>query len=66
MNNADNLSINRTGGQGVRVPRVVIVGGGFGGLSVAKALRRAAVQELERERGTGQISKGVSFLHLSI
>src|SRR5881409_3416494 len=41
MNDANLNSINGADEQTSKTPRVVIVGGGFGGLAAAKALRRA-------------------------
>jgi NADH:ubiquinone reductase (H+-translocating) len=42
--------INETGPRNLRVPRVVIVGGGFGGLAAAKALRKASVEVILIDR----------------
>jgi NADH:ubiquinone reductase (H+-translocating) len=42
--------INETGPRNSRVPHVVIVGGGFGGLAAAKALRRAPVEVILIDR----------------
>ena len=44
MNDAGRNSVDSAGEEKSRPPRVVIVGGGFGGLAAAKALRKAAVQ----------------------
>jgi NADH dehydrogenase len=38
------ISIDESNTPNARAPRVVIVGGGFGGLAAAKALRKATVQ----------------------
>ncbi len=38
------ISIDESNTLNARAPRVVIVGGGFGGLAAAKALRKATVQ----------------------
>jgi NADH dehydrogenase len=44
MANTNDISIAETDAANVRAPRVVIVGGGFGGLAAAKALRKAPAQ----------------------
>src|SRR5215470_12767998 len=44
MNNANFNPANGTNGHETNTSRVVIVGGGFAGLSAAKALRKAPVQ----------------------
>jgi len=43
MNDANLNSINGADERKSKTPRVVIVGGGFGGLAAAKALRKAPV-----------------------
>ena len=49
MSTDDRIS-NRSGAQGSGMPRVVIVGGGFGGLAAAKALGKASVQVILIDR----------------
>src|SRR5881628_4193360 len=44
MNDANLNSINGADEQTTKTPRVVIVGGGFGGLAAAKALRKAPAE----------------------
>ena len=44
MNDSNLNSINGADGQEAKRPRVVIVGGGFGGLAAAKALGKAPVE----------------------
>ena len=46
----DNRISNRSGAQGSGMPRVVIVGGGFGGLAAAKALGKTPVQVILIDR----------------
>ena len=41
---------NQTGASASRIPRVVIVGGGFGGLAAAKALGKAPVEVILIDR----------------
>jgi NADH dehydrogenase len=50
MNNANVNSGNGADERKARTPRVVIVGGGFGGLAAAKALRKAPVQVILIDR----------------
>ena len=50
MNDANLNSINGADGRRSKTPRVVIVGGGFGGLASAKALRKAPVQVILIDR----------------
>ena len=50
MADTDRISIADTDAANVRAPRVVIVGGGFGGLAAAKALRKAPVQVILIDR----------------
>src|SRR5207247_8790858 len=50
MNDANLNSINGADERKSKAPRVVIVGGGFGGLAAAKALRKAPVQVILIDR----------------
>jgi NADH dehydrogenase len=50
MNNSNLNSINGADGQEAKRPRVVIVGGGFGGLAAAKALGKAPVEVILIDR----------------
>lgn len=50
MNNANLNSINGAEAQEAKRPRVVIVGGGFGGLAAAKALGKAPVEVILIDR----------------
>ena len=50
MNDANLNSINGADERTTNTPRVVIVGGGFGGLAAAKALRKAPVQVILIDR----------------
>src|SRR5947208_2319833 len=50
MNDANLNSINGADERMTNTPRVVIVGGGFGGLAAAKALRKAPVQVILIDR----------------
>src|SRR5205823_8351856 len=50
MNDANLNSINGADGERSKTPRVVIVGGGFGGLAAAKALRKAPVEVILIDR----------------
>ena len=50
MADTNRISIAETDAANVRAPRVVIVGGGFGGLAAAKALRKAPVQVILIDR----------------
>src|SRR5213076_1590297 len=50
MNNANLNSINGADERASKTPRVVIVGGGFGGLAAAKALRRTPVEVILIDR----------------
>src|SRR6266576_883994 len=50
MNDANLNSINGADEQTSKTPRVVIVGGGFGGLAAAKALRKAPVEVILIDR----------------
>src|SRR5947207_1855354 len=50
MNDANLNSINGADERKSKTPRVVIVGGGFGGLAAAKALRKAPVQVILIDR----------------
>src|SRR5438132_1912934 len=50
MNDANLNSINGADGQEAKRPRVVIVGGGFGGLAAAKALGEAPVEVILIDR----------------
>src|SRR2546423_8323408 len=50
MNNSNLNSINGADGQEAKRPRVVIVGGGFGGLAAAKALGEAPVEVILIDR----------------
>src|SRR5712671_7686967 len=50
MNDSNLNSINGADEQTSKTPRVVIVGGGFGGLAAAKALRKAPVQVILIDR----------------
>src|SRR6201984_785244 len=50
MNNSNLNSINGAEGQEAKTPRVVIVGGGFGGLAAAKALGKAPVEVILIDR----------------
>src|SRR5712672_1341490 len=50
MNDANFNSINGADEQTSKTPRVVIVGGGFGGLAAGKALRKAPVQVILIDR----------------
>jgi NADH:quinone reductase (non-electrogenic) len=50
MTDTDPNSINEAEPQQLRVPQVVIVGGGFGGLAAAKALRKAPTRNILIDR----------------
>src|SRR2546429_7418677 len=50
MNDSNLNSINGADGQEAKRPRVVIVGGGFGGLAAAKALGEAPVEVILIDR----------------
>src|SRR5207253_4095630 len=50
MNDANLNSINGADEQTSKTPRVVIVGGGFGGLAAAKALGKAPVEVILIDR----------------
>jgi len=50
MADTNRISIAETEAANLREPRVVIVGGGFGGLAAAKALRKAPVQVILIDR----------------
>jgi NADH:ubiquinone reductase (H+-translocating) len=50
MTDTNPNSINEADPQHLRVPHVVIVGGGFGGLAAAKALRKAPVEVILIDR----------------
>src|SRR5438046_6418950 len=50
MNDANLNSINGADEQTSKTPRVVSVGGGFGGLATAKALRKAPVEVILIDR----------------
>src|SRR5690349_14105155 len=50
MNDSNLTSINGAGDQSSKTPRVVIVGGGFGGLAAAKALRKANAEVILIDR----------------
>jgi NADH dehydrogenase len=50
MADTNRISIAETDAAKVRAPRVMIVGGGFGGLAAAKALRKAPVQVILIDR----------------
>jgi NADH:ubiquinone reductase (H+-translocating) len=50
MTDANPNSINEAEPQQLRVPQVVIVGGGFGGLAAAKALRKAPTRNILIDR----------------
>ena len=50
MTNTNPISIEKTNAPKASAPRVVIVGGGFGGLAVAKALRKAPVEVILIDR----------------
>ena len=50
MADTNRISIAETEAANLRAPRVVIVGGGFGGLAAAKALRKAPVQVILIDR----------------
>jgi NADH:ubiquinone reductase (H+-translocating) len=50
MVDTNRISIGETETPNARVPRVVIVGGGFGGLAAAKALRKAPVEVILIDR----------------
>src|SRR5262249_325828 len=50
MTDSNSHSINEAGPRNLRAPQVVIVGGGFGGLAAAKALRKAPVQVILIDR----------------
>ena len=50
MNDANLNSINGADGQRPKTPRVIIVGGGFGGLAAAKALGKAPVEVILIDR----------------
>jgi NADH dehydrogenase FAD-containing subunit len=50
MADTNRISIGETDAANVRALRVVIVGGGFGGLAAAKALRKAPVQVILIDR----------------
>src|SRR5215470_7100615 len=50
MNNANFNPANGTNGHETNTSRVVIVGGGFGGLAAAKALKKAPVQVILVDR----------------
>jgi NADH dehydrogenase FAD-containing subunit len=50
MNDANLNSINGADEQTAKTPRVVIVGGGFGGLAVAKSLGKAPVEVILIDR----------------
>ena len=50
MNDSNLNSINGADGQEAKRPRVVIVGGGFGGLAAAKALGKAPVEVILIDR----------------
>src|SRR5947209_16416055 len=50
MNDSNLNSINGADGQTSKTPRVVIVGGGFGGLAAAKALGKAPVEVILIDR----------------
>ena len=50
MADTNRISIGETEAPNARVPRVVIVGGGFGGLAAAKALGKAPVEVILIDR----------------
>src|SRR6266404_4824562 len=50
MADTNRISIGGTEAPNARVPRVVIVGGGFGGLAATKALRKAPVEVILIDR----------------
>ena len=50
MNDSNLNSVDGAGEQRSKTPRVVIVGGGFGGLAAAKALRKAPVEVILIDR----------------
>src|SRR5438045_2126675 len=50
MNDANLNSINGADGGNSKAPRVVIVGGGFGGLAAAKALGKSPVEVILIDR----------------
>src|SRR5438270_6444495 len=50
MADTNMIAINETDARNAHVPRVVIVGGGFGGLAAAKALGKAPVEVILIDR----------------
>ena len=64
MADTNRISIGETEAPNARVPNVVIVGGGFGGLAAAKALRKARVQIIliNRTNHRLRLPPGVFFL----
>src|SRR6516165_4582770 len=50
MGDTNIIAINETDPRNAHVPRVVIVGGGFGGLAAAKALGKAPVEVILIDR----------------
>ena len=61
MNGANLNSINGADGQTSKTPRVVIVGGGFGGLAAAKALGKAPVEVILIDRTNHSVFAAASL-----
>ena len=64
MADTNRISIGETEAPNARVPRVVIVGAGFGGLAAAKALGKAPVQVIliDRTNHRLRLPRGAFFL----